>query len=222
MAKTKRLIGITATMAIAAMLMSAAASAQSTQRQGATQGSKPSAAQNSKTPTPPPALPPNYVIGVNDVLTIQVWRETDVSGDVVVRPDGKITLHVGNDIVAAGLTTDELKVKVTEEMKRFYEDPAVTIQVKEIHSRNVFITGAVQKPGPYMLSGPLTVAQLIAIAGGLQEFADKKHVMLVSGSLKDKKGEPLTYVINYDELSRGKNVAKYNFELRPGDTVIVR
>jgi protein involved in polysaccharide export with SLBB domain len=64
--------------------------------------------------------------------------------------------------------------------------------------------------------------QLIAVAGGLLEFADKKHVMLVSGSLKDKKGEPLTYMINYDEMSKGKNVAKYNIELRPGDQVIVR
>jgi len=217
MVRTKRLIGITATMAIAAMLMSAAASAQTTQRQ-----SKPPAA-GTKGPTPPPAPPaPNYVIGVNDVLTIQIWRETDVSGDVVVRPDGKITLHVGNDIVAAGLTTDELKAKVTEERKKFYEEPAVTIQVKQINSRTVFITGQVNKPGPYVLSGPMTVVQLIAVAGGLLEFADKKHVMLVSGSLKDKKGEPLTYMINYDEMSKGKNVAKYNIELRPGDQVIVR
>jgi polysaccharide biosynthesis/export protein len=199
-------------------------SAQSTQRQGtgATQ-TKPPQSKPEKGPTPPPpAMPPNYLIGVNDVLTIQVWRENEVSGDVIVRPDGKITLHVGNDIVAAGLTTDELKAKVTEEMKRFYEEPAVTIQVKEIHSRNVFITGAVNKPGPYVLMGPMTVVQLIAVAGGLLEFADRKHIMLVSGSLKDKKGEPLTYMINYDDMTKGKNVAKYNIELRPGDQVIVR
>lgn len=221
--RTKRFIGITATMAMAAMLVSAVASAQATQSKPPVTQTKPPAAANSKGPTPPPPPPPpNYVIGVNDVLTILVWRENDVSGDVIVRPDGKITLHVGNDIVAAGLTTEELKAKVTEELKKFYEEPAVTIQAKEIHSRNVFITGAVAKPGPYVLNGPMTVVQLITVAGGLQEFADKKHILLMSGTLKDKKGEPLTYVINYEELSKGKNTAKYNVELRPGDTVIVR
>jgi polysaccharide export outer membrane protein len=171
---------------------------------------------------PPPAPPPDYVIGPGDALTIKIWKQDEASGEVVVRPDGKITMPMGNDIVASGLKPEELKSKVAEEMKKFFEDPVVTIQVKAINSRNVFITGAVNKPGPYVLMGPMTVLQLITVAGGLLEFADKKNVMLVSGSLKDRNGQPLSYKINYDDMSKGKNMSKNNIELRPGDQVIVR
>jgi len=174
--------------------------------------------------SPPAALPPNYVIGADDVLTISVWKEDQASGDVVVRPDGKITLRMGDDIMAVGLTIDELKAKVIQELKKFYEEPipAVTVQLKALNSRRVFITGSVSKPGPYPLTGPMTVLQLISTAGGLLEFADKKNIMLWSGSLKDRNGQQLSYKINYDDLLKGKNPAKNNIELRPGDTVIVR
>jgi polysaccharide export outer membrane protein len=178
---------------------------------------------NGKPPVaPPPAPVPNYVIGTDDVLTISVWREKDFSGDVIVRPDGKITPPgVGNDIVAAGLTVDELKVKVIEELKKNFDSPDVSVAVKTINSRWVYITGAVAKPGRYPLTGTMTVLQLIANAGGLQEFADRKNIMLLSASLKGKDGSPLSYKINYEELQKGKNPAKNNIELRPGDQVIV-
>ena len=176
-----------------------------------------------KLPVPPPPAPlPNYVIGPDDVLTVTVWREADVSGEVIVRPDGKITMKIGDDIVASGLTTDQLKEKVTTELKRFFDDPTVFIQVKAINSRRVYITGAVNRQGFYPLSGPMTILQLIAAAGGLEEFADKKNIMLISATLKDRNGQPLTYRINYDDLMNGKNVAKNNIELRPGDQVIVK
>jgi polysaccharide export outer membrane protein len=209
-----RVIGIAIAVAFA---FASVASAQIVQRTGT-----PAQVTNKQPPAPPPAPPPNYVIGPGDALTIKLWKQDEASGDVVVRPDGKITMPVGKDIVASGLTPEELTAKVTEEMKKFYEDPVVTIVVKQINSRNVFITGSVAKPGPYVLMGPMTVLQLITIAGGVAEFADKKNVMLVSGSLKDKNGQPLTYKINYDDMSKGKNMAKNNIELRPGDTVIVR
>jgi polysaccharide biosynthesis/export protein len=184
---------------------------------------KPPAASSKTPPPPPPAPAPNYIIGPDDVLVIGVWREDTVSGEVIVRPDGKITMKVGNDIVASGLTVDELKDKVTTELKKFYDPvPAVTIQVKQINSRRVYITGSVNKPGPYLLSGPMTVVQLIAVAGGLLEFADKKNIMLISATLKAKDGTPLTYKINYEDLVKGKNVARNNIELRPGDQVIVK
>jgi len=209
-----RVIGIAIAVAFA---FASVASAQIVQRTGT-----PAQVTSKQPPAPPPAPPPNYVIGPGDALTIKLWKQDEASGDVVVRPDGKITMPVGKDIVASGLTPEELTAKVTEEMKKFYEDPVVTIVVKQINSRNVFITGSVAKPGPYVLMGPMTVLQLITIAGGVAEFADKKNVMLVSGSLKDKNGQPLTYKINYDDMSKGKNMAKNNIELRPGDTVIVR
>ena len=188
-----------------------------TQRPGVAPG-----AEDKLTKPAPPAPPPSYIIGPDDVLTISVWREPDASGEVIVRPDGKITLKIGNDIVASGLTTDELKEKVTTELKRFYDDPTVFVQVKTINSRRVCITGAVARQGCYPLTGPMTVLHLVSAAGGLQEFADKKNLMLISATLKDRNGKSLTYRINYDDLSQGKNVDKYNIELRPGDQVIVR
>ena len=177
----------------------------------------------SKQIQPPPAPEPDYIIGANDVLTINVWNEKDLSGDVIVRPDGKIALPVGKEIVALGLRPDELKVKVMEELGNFFKPaPEVYIQVKQINSRIVYILGAVPKPGPYALTGAMTVLQLFSIAGGVAEFADKKNVMLVSATLKDKAGQPLAYKINYEDLAKGRNLAKNNIELRPGDTVIVR
>jgi len=214
---SRQIIRIVSGVVLTIVVSASIASAQIVQRQGV-----PPAVSSKQPPAPPPAPPPDYVIGPGDALTIKLWKQDEASGDVVVRPDGKITMPMGNDIVASGLKPEELKAKVTEEMKKFFEDPIVTIQVKQINSRIVYITGAVGKPGPYALTGPMTVLQLIAIAGGLAEFADKKNIMLMSGSLKDKNGQPLSYKMNYDDLSKGKNPAKNNIELRPGDTVIVR
>jgi polysaccharide biosynthesis/export protein len=171
----------------------------------ATTGSKPAQQE---------VAPPSYIIGSDDVLVVTVWGARDVSGEVIVRPDGKITLPVGNDIVASGLTTEELKSKVTDELKRFYEQPDIFIQVKQINSRRVFITGSVGKAGPYALTGPMTIVQLIAMAGGLSEFADAKNIMVIRGTQ--------TFRVNYEELLKGKNIPKNNIELRPGDTVMVK
>ncbi len=215
---TKQTIGIVSSIALACVASASLASAQViTQRPGV-----PANIADKMPKTPPPKPAPSYTIGPDDVLVVTVWRAPEVSGEVKVRPDGKITLSLGNDIVASGLTTEELKDKVATELKPFYTDtPTVFIQVKEINSRNVFITGAVNKPGVYPLMGPMTVSQLITLAGGLLEYADRKNIMLLSATLKDK-GQPLAYKINYDDISKGKNLAKYNIELRPGDQVIVR
>ena len=172
-------------------------------------------------PTPAP-VPPDYTIGVDDVLTINVFQDQFLSGDVVVRPDGKITLPFGEDILALGLRTDELKKKVLQEIGKNYTDPpAITIQVKAINSRRVYITGAVGKPGPYPVTGSMTLIQLISMAGGLQEFADAKNIMIISATLKDKNGNPLTMKANYKDALAGKNLLRNNPELRPGDQVLV-
>lgn len=214
MTQTRRILGITAALAAAAFVLSATPSQAQTAKPG-TPDTKP-------TPTPVP-VPAGFTLGPDDVVTISVWNAKEVSGDVVVRPDGKITLPVGNDIVASGLTVDELKEKVTAELKRgFYEDPTVSIQVKAINSRFVTITGNIGKPGRYALTGPMTVLQLISSAGGLTEFANQKNILLISATLKAKDGQPMTIKINYKELSEGKNPSKNNPELRPGDQIIVR
>ena len=169
-------------------------------------------------PATPVTPPPGYVIGPDDVLQVMVWREKDMSSEVVVRPDGKITLPVIDEVQAAGLTPEQLRNKVTEAAKKFFkEDPTVTVVVKAINSRKVFITGSVAKPGPYPLTSSTTVLQLIAMAGGLAEFADRGKIWV----LRKHDGGPVSrFPFNYKEVVRGKNLSQ-NIELKPGDTVIV-
>jgi len=161
-------------------------------------------------------LPPEFVIGPNDTLSVLFWRDKDMSADVVVRPDGNITLPLLNDIQAAGLTPDQLRERILVEARRYIEDPSPTVVVKEINSRKMFITGMVEKPGPYPITGPTTVLQLIAIAGGLKEFADGKNILV----MRNDGGRQVAYSFDYKELLKGKNL-RQNIELKPGDTVVV-
>ena len=170
-------------------------------------------------PTPPPSggtLPAEYVIGPEDVLTVVFWRDKDMSGDVIVRPDGMISLPVLNEIQAAGLTPSQVQKSILEKAANFFEDASATVVVKEIKSRKVFITGEVNKPGTYILSGPLSVMQLIALAGGLQEFADGGNIAV----MRTDQGRQMAYRFNYDQVKERKNLAQ-NIDLMPGDTVIV-
>lgn len=212
------------------MLLVAQVSAQSaaTQTQGTAATPQTASAPKPQTgkPVPPPpvlTVAPDYRIGFDDILLINVWQEESATGEVIVRPDGKVTPKMLDDIFVLGMTTDELKAKVEEGLKKFFPEgvPAVQIQVKGIGSRNVFIDGAVNKPGKYPLGGQMTVSQLISLAGGLQEFANSKKILLIRGSLKDKNGQPVTLFINYEDLKKGKNPLRNNPDLMPGDQVIV-
>ena len=163
------------------------------------------------------AAAPNYVIGPDDVLSVVFWRDKDMSCDVVVRPDGKISLPLVNDIQAGGLTPSELGDAVNAAARRFVEEPSVTVVVKQINSRKVFITGQIEKPGPYPINGPTTVVQLISLAGGLKEFTDGKRILIMR---TDKSGRQMARLFNYREVIAGKNLDQ-NIELQPGDTVVV-
>jgi polysaccharide export outer membrane protein len=165
-------------------------------------------------------LPADYVIGPTDVLIVYYWREKDMSAEVAVRPDGKITLPLLNDVQASGLTPEALRVRIAEAAARFVESPVVSVSVKAINSRKVYITGMVAKPGEYPLVGPTTVLQLIAIAGGLQEFANEENISVLRPSEKDTRGQPRSYRVNYKDLTRRRNLAQ-NIELKPGDTIVV-
>jgi polysaccharide export outer membrane protein len=172
-------------------------------------------------PAAPQVVPPaDYVIGSDDVLIVMFRREKDMSAEAVVRPDGKITLPLINDLYVAGLTTDQLRAKVTDEAKRFVEDPSVTVMVKQINSRKVFITGQVGRAGPYPLGDRMTVMQLISMAGGLTEYAKKKDIVIIREAGVKPGGKPLTFRFNYDDVVKLKNLAS-NIDLRPGDTVVV-
>ena len=163
-----------------------------------------------------PVVPPDYVIGTDDVLGIVFWREKDMSVDVQVRPDGKITLPLMNDMQAAGLTPDRLREQITAAAGKYVEDPNVTVLVKTMNSRKVFVTGQVLKPVQYPLTGPTTVVQIIALAGGLQEYADEDKILV----MRTEAGRQAAYPFNYNDILRGRNLGQ-NIELKPGDTVIV-
>ena len=160
--------------------------------------------------------PPGYVIGPEDVLGVVFWREKDLSTDAAVRPDGKITVPLLNDLPAAGLTPDQLRDRIQTAASKFVEDPSVTIVVKAINSRKVFITGQIAKPGQYPLAGPTTVMQLIATAGGVSEFADTDKILI----MRTEAGKQTAKRFNYEDVLDGKNLNQ-NIELQPGDTVVV-
>jgi polysaccharide export outer membrane protein len=163
------------------------------------------------------AMPAGYVIGVDDVLSILFWRDKDLSApEITVRPDGKVTLPLLNDVQAAGLTPEQLRDTVLDAARKYVEDPNPTVIVKEIKSRKVFITGQVEKPGPYPLNGSVTVLQLIATAGGLRDFADGKNISV----MRMRQGAQAVFEFNYQDLLKKKNL-RQNIELEPGDTVVV-
>jgi len=164
-----------------------------------------------------PATPSGYVIGVDDVLSILFWRDKDLSApEITVRPDGKVTLPLLNDVQAAGLTPEQLRDTVLDAARKYVEDPNPTVIVKEIKSRKVFITGQVEKPGPYPLNGTVTVLQLIATAGGLRDFADGKNISVI----RVRDGKQSIFEFNYQDLLK-KRYLSQNIELAPGDTVVV-
>jgi polysaccharide biosynthesis/export protein len=164
-----------------------------------------------------PASPSGYVIGVDDVLSILFWRDKDLSApEITVRPDGKVTLPLLNDVQAAGLTPDQLRDAVLEASRKYVEDPNPTVIVKEIKSRKVFITGQIEKPGPYPLNGSTTVLQLIATAGGLRDFADGKNITV----MRTEQGKQSVFEFNYQDVVKKKHLVQ-NIELVPGDTVVI-
>lgn len=157
-----------------------------------------------------------YKIGEQDVLTITVWREPELSGTVMVRPDGMVTLPLLNDVHAAGLTPDELKGSLTEKLGAFVNSPQVTVAVREINSRKVFIIGQVGHEGSYRINSTTTVLQIIAEAGGLRDFANRKGIYV----LRTVNGGQQRLSFNYDKVIRGKD-SKDNILLRPGDTIVI-
>ncbi len=138
-----------------------------------------------------------------------------MSAKVVVRPDGKITLPLVNDIQAAGLTPECSGPNVTEAAIKFKDGANVMVRVEEIKSRFVTVVGEVVKQGPVAIGAPITVLQLIGLAGGLSEFADGKNILIIRSS----NGQEQTFKFNYNDVKKGKNL-RQNILLKPGDTVV--
>lgn len=199
-----------------AVLILVGGSAQAGTAQSAARAAVQTTAKPASAPSVSPAVAPDYRIGADDVLNIVFWREPDLGGEVVVRPDGKISLPLINDVAASGLTPAQLREVLAARAKTFIADPNVSVVVRQINSRKVFITGNVERPGPYALGGSMTVLQLIALAGGLREYADAKHIVV----MRTENGRSLSLPFNYNDIRKRKNL-RQNVALEPGDTVIV-
>ncbi len=178
-------------------------------------------AKDSKTQATPSAAQtaaedPTYKIGAQDVLRIDVWREDQLTRTVPVRPDGKITLPLLNDVQAVGLTPMELAGVIREELKKYITNPQVTVSVSEINSRRIYVTGEVTKAGAYQLLPHMTVLQALTGSGGFTAFARVKNIYV----LRTENGKPVKIPFNYKEAIAGRNAAQ-NIELQPGDVVVV-
>ena len=179
-----------------------------------------SAPDPAKKEAPPVATPKpgdtetTYRIGVEDELQISVWREPELSSIVVVRPDGKITLPLINDIVVTGLTTDELQTMLAQKLKNYVNEPQVTVTVRNIRSRKVYIVGQALRQGSFPLNGTKTVLELIAEAGGLNAFAKSSSIYV----LRTIDGKKTKIPFDYKKAISGKIE---NVVLMPGDVLVI-
>lgn len=159
----------------------------------------------------------SYIIGVDDMLSISVWKEPDVSKLVPVRPDGKISLPLAGEIQAAGQTPLQLEQALTGKLKNYISEPVVTVIVERINSQKFNILGMVAKPGSFPLASASTVLDAIALAGGFRDFAKQKSIYVLR---KNADGTESRIPFDYKKVIKGKNVAQ-NVKLQPGDTIVV-
>ncbi|MGH9681092.1 MAG: polysaccharide biosynthesis/export family protein [Candidatus Acidiferrales bacterium] len=159
---------------------------------------------------------PAYVIGPQDVLDISIWKEPDVSRTVPVRPDGRISLPLINDVQAAGLSPQQLAKNVTEKLRKYLNAPQVTVIVTAINSQRVFVVGEVMRAGAFPLIPGMTVMQALSSAGGFTTFADMKKIHI----MRMHDGATTQLPFNYREVLKGDN-PEQNIKLEPGDTVVV-
>jgi len=159
---------------------------------------------------------PGYLIGPDDTLQISVWKEPELSGSVPVRPDGKISIPLVDDVQAAGLTAVQLAEQIADKLKKFVTSPHVTVIVTAINSRRVYVLGEVNHPGGFTLLPDMNVLQVISDAGGLTQFAHAEKVYV----LRTEGGKQIKYPFNYSKVLKGEN-PEQNIVLKTGDTVVV-
>ena len=170
----------------------------------------------SDTPKKSATTDPNYVIGAQDVLDISVWKEPDVSRVVPVRPDGKISLPLLNDVQAAGLTPPQLATQITDSLKKYVTNPQVTVIVTTINSQRVYILGEVTRPGAFPILPGMSVLQALSSAGGFTQYASVKKIFV----RRFENGKEVKYPFNYKDVINGKN-PEQEILLKAGDTIVV-
>jgi polysaccharide export outer membrane protein len=159
----------------------------------------------------------SFIIGNTDLLSINVWKEPDVSRSLPVRSDGRISLPLVGEVQAAGKTPLQLERDITSKLQHFITDPQVTVMVQQINSEKFNILGQVAKPGAYPLTIPTTILDAIALAGGFRDFAKQKGIYVLR---QDAKGANVRIPFNYKDVIKGKN-PEQNITLEPRDTIVV-
>src|SRR6266480_493721 len=158
-----------------------------------------------------------FIIGVDDVLAVNFWKETEVSRSVPVRSDGKISLPLVGEVQAAGETPHQLELAIAKRLQSYISEPEVTVIVQQINSQKFNILGQVTKPGFYSLANSPTVLDALAMAGGFRDFAKKKSIYVLR---QNPDGTTTRLPFNYKDVIQGKNAAQ-NVKLQPHDTVYV-
>ncbi len=156
-----------------------------------------------------------YIIGPSDVLTVTVWKEPTLTGPILVRPDGMITMPLLGDVQASGLTPQKLADQIAFKLKKYFQNPNVSVVIGEIHSKVVYLLGEVGKKGPVEMTSGMTLLEAIASAGGLTDYANAKKIYI----LRDDAGKHERIPVHYKEALKGDN--EFNLALEPGDTIVV-
>jgi polysaccharide export outer membrane protein len=200
-------------MGLFALILPAYAQDHSSTPQTAQLRSAPEISGGAKVTAP---VDPNYMIGPQDMLDISVWKEADLSRTVPVRPDGKISLPLLNDVQAAGLTPTQLAAQITSGLNKFMTNPQVTVIVEQINSQRVYILGEANHVGTYTLLPGMTILQALSNAGGCSPFAKTKKIYV----MRQAEGKQVKLFFNYKEVIAGKR-PEQNIVLQNGDTIYV-
>lgn len=161
-------------------------------------------------------IPNDYVIGEEDVLTITIWKEHDLSGTMVVRPDGKITVPLVGEVNIVGMKPIQLQALLEDKLKPFVTVPQVSISVNQINSRKIYLIGQVVREGTFPINTSMTVLQVLSAAGGLRDFAKRKKIYI----LRKQGDEEIRFPFDYDAAIHGRN-REQNILVQPGDTIVV-
>ena len=163
-----------------------------------------------------PVAPGGYGVQPGDILTISVWKEEDLKGDVLVRPDGGISFPLTGDISAKGRTVEQIRQEIVSKIQKYIPDPVVTVQVKQIVGNNIYVIGKVNKPGAFVLSQDINVMQALSIAGGTTTFASLNKILV----LRREDGKQVAIPFRYGDVESGEHLDQ-NIELKSGDVVVV-
>ncbi|MGA1841284.1 MAG: polysaccharide biosynthesis/export family protein [bacterium] len=157
-----------------------------------------------------------YLIGPEDILSISVWKNEDLNHEVVVRPDGKISFPLIGDIQAGGKVPEELRLEIAQRLIKFIPDPVVTVMVLKINSNKIYVIGNVTRPGEFILGRRINVLQALSMAGGLNDFASSKDIIIIRTIGKRQ----ITIPFNYKEITKGSDTSQ-NIYLQSGDVIVV-